>query len=110
MQCFALHPSPFRADVMGQSRVGLLTQRNASWSVKPCAHPPYCCTTVDVGYSDALLLSVHSFHSARPLLLAALQHPWTAGITSRLLQAYNRATSEHSKRLLSIHQFNAKFR
>jgi hypothetical protein len=47
---------------------------------------------------------------SRTLLLAALQHPVLAGAVSRLLQAYNRATSEHSKRLLSTHQFNAKFR
>lgn len=46
----------------------------------------------------------------RTLLLAALQQPVLEGVVSWLLQAYNRATSEHSKRLLSVHQFNAKFR
>lgn len=45
----------------------------------------------------------------RSVLLAGLRQPLLSGLLVRLLKAFNVATSEHSKRLLS-NEFNAKFR
>jgi hypothetical protein len=61
-------------------------------------------------YDELFTVSLVWLYLCRPLLAAALRHPLLGGITSWFLQFYNRATSEHSKRLLSTHQFNAKFR
>eukprot|EP00883_Tetradesmus_obliquus_P016561 jgi/Sobl393_1/9775/SZX78134.1 len=44
-----------------------------------------------------------------PLLLSGLRTPLLCGVLTRCLKAFNVATSEHSKRLLSP-EFNAKFR
>jgi hypothetical protein len=45
----------------------------------------------------------------RPLLLSGLRTPLLSAVLLRFLKAFNAATSEHSKRLLSP-EFNAKFR
>jgi hypothetical protein len=45
----------------------------------------------------------------RSLLLSGLRTPLLSGVLIRCLKAFNVATSEHSKRLLSP-EFNAKFR
>jgi hypothetical protein len=52
--------------------------------------------------------ALHCVVACRPLLLATLQTPVVGGLASQVLRVTTR--SEHSKRLLALHDFNAKFR